>query len=80
MPIKLILWDFSTSILSQNSKKIEGGLFSLTGYCMLRGKKIFLVQFSFFNFIVMLREVNSTEILNKPETAKIGAISKAQKA
>ena len=44
------LWDFSTSILSQNSERIEGGLlgknfpkrkkgpFGLVRYCMLRGK------------------------------------------
>ena len=60
-------WDFSTSILSQNIKKLEGdilgiffskkvsqcqkiekGPFSLSRYCMLRGKreKTILVQFA----------------------------------
>ena len=42
------LWDFSTSILSQNSKKLKGRSFGLARYGTLRGKtgKTFLIQFA----------------------------------
>ena len=47
MPKKLkgrTLWDFSTSILLQNCKKMNGGPFGLVRYCMLRGKPFWITS------------------------------------
>ena len=70
-------------------KKLKRGPFSLSRYCMLREKrrKTFLVQFARPNALIWDHKISNNFYeqfwsvrvdWNKPRTAKVGAISKAQ--